>query len=70
VAGSSYILAGIGQYRTSFDDGARASSIGTGYHVGIGLNFGALGFVEVRLVNVKGDSSTTLYFPISVGLRM
>ncbi len=70
---SPYVLAGIGQYRTSFEDVGASSSIGTGYHVGVGLSFGALefgGFVELRLVNVEGDRFTTRYFPISVGLRL
>ncbi len=70
---SPYVLGGIGHYRTSFDDVQLSSSIGTGYHVGVGLSFGAPefgGFVEVRLVNVKGDRLTTRYVPISVGLRL
>ena len=70
---SPYVLAGIGQYRTSFEDVGISSSIGTGYHIGVGLSFGALdlgGFVELRFVNVKGDRFTTRYFPISLGLRL
>lgn len=70
---SPYVLAGIGQYRTSFEEVGISSSIGTGYHVGVGLSFGALdfgGFVELRLVNVDGDRYITRYFPISLGLRV
>ncbi len=70
---SPYVLAGIGQYRTSFEDVGVSSSIGTGYHVGVGLSFGSHdlgGFVELRFVNVKGDRFTTRYFPISLGLRL
>lgn len=70
VGGSPYVLAGIGQYRTSYDAAGFGSSIGTGYHVGVGMNLGALGFLEIRFVDVNGDSGRTLYVPITIGLRM
>ncbi len=67
---SPYVLAGIGQYRTSFDEPLTSSSIGTGYHFGVGLRLGSQWFVELRLVNFEGDRFTTRYIPISLAVRL
>lgn len=67
---SPYVLAGIGQYRTSFDEPLTSSSIGTGYHIGMGLKLGSHWSVELRLVDVDGDRFTTRYVPISLAVRL
>ncbi len=68
---SPYVLAGIGEYSTEITDVTGSSSIGAGYHVGVGLHLGRSGFLEVRYVYAKGTNDySTSYFPITVGLRL
>lgn len=71
---SPYILAGVGTYRTSFSDAFpdRETTTGAGYHGGVGLDLGILGFggfVEARFVNVSRDGGDVRTIPLTVGVR-
>ncbi len=68
---SPYVLGGIGRYRASYSGGG-GTSTNTGYHAGVGLSFGILGFggfLEGRFVNISAAGGNARYFPITVGLR-
>jgi hypothetical protein len=70
---SPFVLGGVGRYRASYtSEFTLGSATDTGYHVGLGLNLGILGFggfVEARFVNVSAAGGDLRYFPIAVGLR-
>jgi len=73
---SPYLIAGLGDYRTSATVDVlgvpmTAHSTDFGYHLGLGLKAGVMGFggfAEVRFVDIATSGSHTRYFPISVGL--
>lgn len=71
---SPYFLAGVGRYRLDYSDDFEVSDAtsGTGYHGGVGLELGLLGFggfVEARFVNVSRDAGDVRTIPITVGIR-
>ena len=68
---SPYLLGGVGRYRT--DAGPLGSSVTDtrrGFHAGFGINLGAVGFVEIRYVQINGDAGDTKYIPMTFGLRL
>ncbi len=71
---SPYVVGGLGKYRTSFSSelGLGGATTDTGYHLGVGISAGILGFggfVEARWVNISASGGNLRYFPITVGLR-
>lgn len=71
---SPYILAGLGSYRLDYSDefGAADATTHAGYHGGVGLDLGLLGFggfVEARFVSISRDAGDVRTIPITVGVR-
>ncbi len=71
---SPYVLAGVGSYRLDFSDeiDAVGATTDVGYHAGIGVDLGLLGFggfAEARLVNVSRDVGDVRTFPLTIGIR-
>lgn len=67
-----YMLGGVDRARLAYDDSVRRFR--NGYHVGFGVDVGALafgGFAEIRLVRVEGGDGIpdTTIVPVSVGIR-
>ncbi|MDA0329766.1 MAG: outer membrane beta-barrel protein [Gemmatimonadetes bacterium] len=71
---SPYLLAGVGSYQTEAGlIGASEKMTETGYHGGFGVNIGAGGlgaFAEIRFVQIKSDTQTTRFIPMTFGIRL
>lgn len=70
---SPYVLGGVGEYSTSSTDIGVPSSVGGGYHLGVGLSFGGTrtgGFAEVGFTNANGSSYETRFFSVTLGLLL
>ena len=68
---SPYLLGGVGQYRTDAGPiGASIAESQRGFHAGFGINLGAVGFVEIRYVQIDADLGDTKYIPMTFGLRL
>lgn len=69
-----YVLAGFGRFR--LEEGllsAAASETFGGYHGGLGVSIGALGFggfAEIRYVVISREVGNLKYVPFTVGLRL
>ena len=71
---SPYLLGGLGAYRIKTGPAGSSQAVRhNGFHVGFGTKLGSLGFggfVEIRYVQIAGDSSDTKYIPVTVGFRL
>lgn len=71
---SPYLLVGVGSYQTEAGlIGASEKATETGYHGGFGVNLGAGGlgaFAEIRFVQIKTDTRTTRFIPMTFGIRL
>ncbi len=70
---SPYVLGGLGEYHTSYgSELGGGSATDVGYHAGVGLSAGLLGFggfVEARFVSIHATGGDLRYFPITLGVR-